>query len=208
MEIKKEIGISNKLAVFRSIIGEVMKSSKYTENYISAQHSHIGSSSNMNISSDVLVNHEIFIKEIDTGREISLKLYKDDILVREGNKVALTYIDINKYEYLLSINNYHTGAQNIICNTRDLSLNFIPSILVPFSYLNVKIWLIISIITLVIAGFIFSGSTQLVFPLLFASGIFIISMPIAAVIAQIKINQIVSEIKNKLDSHLSEIKIS
>lgn len=76
------------------------------------------------------------------------------------------------------------------------------------SNLNLKNILIISLIILVIAGFIFSGSTRLVFPLLFIAAILILSMPIGAVIVEIKISQIISKIKNKLDSHLSKIKIS
>ena len=206
--MEENIYIAGKPAVFHSIIGEVVKSNKYAETYMSAQHSHTGSGSNMNVSSDVITNHEIFIKENGDGREIPLKLYKDNILVREGNKVSLIYIDVNKYEYLLCLYNSDTGYKNIICNMRELSVNFLPLALNPFSYLSIKSWLIISVIILVIAGFIFSGSTQLVFPSLFAAGILIISMPIAAVIAQVKINQIILEIKNKLDSHLRKIKIS
>ncbi len=206
--MEEKIEIAGKSAIISSIIGEVVKSNKYAETYMSAQHSHIGSGSNMNVSSDVLTNHEIFIKENGDGKEIPLKLYKDNVLVREGNKVSLTYIDVNKYEYLLCLYNSDTGYKNIICNMRELSINFLPSALKPFSYLNLKNILIISLIILVIAGFIFSGSTRLVFPLLFIAAILILSMPIGAVIVEIKISQIISKIKNKLDSHLSKIKIS
>ena len=127
---EETVNISGKLVAFKMLTGEIVKSNKYTKTYFDANHSHNHSSnyssSNVNISSDVDTIHEIFVKLGDSNKELPVKLHREDILVREGNKIALLYVTINNVEYLTTLYNYTTEERYTITKTYLFTDYFIP----------------------------------------------------------------------------------